>query len=310
LPRGNVGLIYGYYRTEEGRRILSEMNLKFKTVTYKNSTSGRGFTLIELLVVIAIIAILAAMLLPALAKAKNKAQQTACLSNMKQWGLASTMYVDDNNQNYPWPRYQVSTTSIQDNPTWQNVLEFYDTGQGNDVWFNALPQYVAGKPLYSWGVNSAGFATLNSIFTCPAAVALGINGVDVSPNHGDMNPGSRPLFNYGMNSKSLANQPTNAKLKASMIAHPSAFVNFSDVRDRSDDLPFVPLGGANQIDLATPHCYTTRFSARHDAGANITFSDGHAARFKYGYVVNEKSNPGGDPGNPDINWDCDGNTVP
>src|SRR5262249_43560917 len=61
-----------------------------------------GFTLIELLVVIAIIDILAAILFPVFAQARERAQQTGCLSNLRQVGLATSMYMQDNDETVPW----------------------------------------------------------------------------------------------------------------------------------------------------------------------------------------------------------------
>jgi prepilin-type N-terminal cleavage/methylation domain-containing protein/prepilin-type processing-associated H-X9-DG protein len=300
-----------------------------KRINRSNSNSARaaGFTLIELLVVIAIIAILAAMLLPALSKAKARAQQAVCLSNAKQWGLADTMYVDENNNTFPYPRYQSYASSVdQDNPAWLTIPTFHNQGQGDDVWFNALPPFVANKPLYVWAQNPTLFYGSKSIFTCPTAYTMGISAPDNNAGSGqyDMIPGVRPLFNYGMNSKSLANENLNAvvtTLRSPMVVHPSSFVLFSDGRDRSLEQPYYGTA-ANQTLLATPHCYTTRFSSRHSSGGNITFSDGHASYYKYNYVVSDgtaviPSGPtagqnaaaGHDPGRPDINWDCGGYPV-
>ena len=287
--------------------------------------SNAGFTLIELLVVIAIIAILAAMLLPALAKAKAKAQQAVCLSNGKQWGLAASMYVDDNAQTYPYPKFQANyaPTAAQDYPDWLSIGSFADPALhnppvGNDVWFNALPPLVAGKPLSTWAANPTAFYGAKSIFNCPTAYAQGIDAADKQAGNGqyDMIPGTRPLFSYAMNSKPTAAESAIAgyttPFKATKIVHPSAMVLFADVRNRSAEAPFYGTS-ANQIKLATPQVYTTRFSSRHNRGGNLTFSDGHAAFFNYDYVVahnNSSVADGYDPGNADINWDSSGTPVP
>jgi len=293
-------------------------------INYSNKTinRSRGFTLIELLVVIAIIAILAAMLLPALSKAKARAQQAVCLANAKQWGLADTMYVDDNNQVFPYPKFQAAYAAPveQDYPDWLSAGTFHQQGQGDDVWFNALPPLVANKPMFTWASDPTAFYASKSIFTCPTASAQGIDAVDKQAGNDqyDMIPGTRPLFSYGMNSKATAYQSGIAgytiPLKTSMIVHPSALVLFADVRNRSAEAPFSG-SAANQIKLATPQVYTTRFSSRHNWGGNLTFSDGHAAFFKYSYVVSDGiRNPsigaGYDPGDADINWDCTGIPVP
>ena len=97
-------------------------------------TSRKAFTLIELLVVIAIIAILAAILFPVFAQAREKARQTSCLSNCKQMGLAIMMYAQDNDETYPrgWYYGKEYPGNQYDYVTWHGAVQPYvKNGQTN-----------------------------------------------------------------------------------------------------------------------------------------------------------------------------------
>src|SRR5687767_9667574 len=125
----------------------------------KGNRAKRGiwplaFTLIELLVVIAVIAILAALLLPALAAAKEKARVVKCLSNVKQWVYGFHMYVDDHEEYFPYEG--IESTAI-------------NAGSNLDAWYNVCTAYLDHPPLKDlYAQGSPPLPGANSIFVCPS----------------------------------------------------------------------------------------------------------------------------------------------
>jgi prepilin-type N-terminal cleavage/methylation domain-containing protein len=91
----------------------------------KTQREGQAFTLIELLVVIAVIAILAALLLPALAKAKDKAAKIQCVNNNKQIGMAAMVYMHDANDCFPYGNRVTSAKSVADPIGWPMLIGEY-----------------------------------------------------------------------------------------------------------------------------------------------------------------------------------------
>jgi prepilin-type N-terminal cleavage/methylation domain-containing protein/prepilin-type processing-associated H-X9-DG protein len=111
-----------------GQRTVAAQGCRSRASRSFRRESWRGFTLIELLVVIAIIAILAALLLPALSRAKTRAKQTACTSNLRQLGLAVTMYADDAGQHFPRADFSDTLTGFppatHTNSLWQTLSNY------------------------------------------------------------------------------------------------------------------------------------------------------------------------------------------
>jgi len=154
----------------------------------RNRSRIPGFTLIELLVVIAIIAILAALLLPALAKAKGRAQSVACLNNVRQWNLAFWMYEEDFDDLFPYEGRPIAL----DNPA------------NKTAWYNSTASYLSQSTLLSlYQQGNPPTLGQKSVFVCPS----GTNKL--------ANPTvAKPVFFYGFNNRMDPNGTANFKRSA------------------------------------------------------------------------------------------------
>jgi prepilin-type N-terminal cleavage/methylation domain-containing protein/prepilin-type processing-associated H-X9-DG protein len=225
--------------------------------------SKRGFTLIELLVVIAIIAILAGMLLPALAKAKTKAQGIQCLSNQKQLTLGWLLYADENNDYLVWNDLTPTGSG------WvRGTLDYSGSNTDNtNTIYLTDPQYAKLAP---YTARSAG------IYKCPAdrsAVKIG----------GRVHPRVRSIsLSQAMNSQDdwlsyLTKKPYHVFKKVADIGVMGPSKAYVFIDEHPDSLNYGDFAVAMNDGISAAQIMIIDVPASYHNGAGgISFADGHA----------------------------------
>jgi prepilin-type N-terminal cleavage/methylation domain-containing protein/prepilin-type processing-associated H-X9-DG protein len=211
-----------------------------------STRTHRGFTLIELLVVIAIIAILAAMLLPALSKAREKGQQVTCLSQLKQMGLGCHMYVQESDQWYPrYYTYHYSGGSRSALYWWYDLIMPYV--ENEEVFQCPTLSDSPRNPWYYTYLRPPGFAN-------PAYRSYAVPAISRDINHTPVSP-------------------TYASVKVMDLRDPTGSIWCIDSVGSE-----IFTGGTNDYHLIDimDHGMLNRTACRHLGGPAICFADGHA----------------------------------